>query len=71
MILAVFMDHFVMSLKPQVKTLIKHHANLSLNIFPQTSQPRLQQASQGVDTITHAPVHYNAIQRNSVTIKLS
>lgn len=68
MIFAMFMDNFVMSLKPQVMTLIKHHVNLSLDIFPANSSARLQQAIQRVDTITQTPVHYNAMQFNGHTV---
>lgn len=46
-----FTDNSVMSLKPQVTTLIKHHVNQSSNIFLQTSWlTRLQQAVRRVDT---------------------
>lgn len=36
---SILMDSVVMSLKPQVMKLIKHHVNLKLDISLQTSQP--------------------------------
>ena len=38
-IFALLMDNFVMSLKPQVMTLIKHHVNQRLNVRLRTSRP--------------------------------
>lgn len=68
MIFAMFMANFVMSLKPQVMTLIKHHVNLSLDNFAANISARLHEAVQRVDTITQTPVHNKAIRYNGHTV---
>lgn len=64
------MDNSVMSLKPQVMTLIKHHVNLRLDIFLQTSQTDCSRL-RGTDTSTQTPVHYSAVEYNGHTTNIA
>lgn len=59
-----------MSFTPQVMTLIKHHFNLSLDIFLQTSQTDCSRL-RGAHTSTQTPVHYNAVEYNTHTTNIT
>lgn len=58
MIFAMFMDNLVMSLRPQVKTVIKHHVNRNLVIFLQTPKPL---RNKRLDTKAQPHTHSNTV----------